>query len=87
MVGDSNGNNNPEYRCCYDWRGGLVKVNAFHLRSTTSAMAQTIPVDVVTYLHSGWGYNRLEEAGGARYVCTRKGAIEETKGAAFIIFH
>ena len=65
VVGGRDGINNPDCRCFQDWRGGLVKVNAFHLRSTIIAMAWSILVDVITYLLDGWGQNRSEDAGCA----------------------
>ena len=65
MVGGRNGNNQKEFRCYYDWGGGLVKVNEFHCRSTMSAMARKILVDVVTYIFDIWGQNGSEDAGCA----------------------
>ena len=57
----------------------------FYLRSTISAMARTISLDVVTYLLDARYQNRLEDAGCVSYVCTGKGRREETKGSVFII--
>ena len=42
VVGGSNGNIQTECRFCKDWRGILVKFNAFHLRSTISTTARII---------------------------------------------
>ena len=40
----------------------MFNFNAFHLRSTISAMERKILVDVVTYLFGGWGKNGSEDA-------------------------
>ena len=63
VVCGSNGKNHPQCGCCQYWRGGLVKVNGFHLRSTIGKMAWSEAVDVVTDLLDVWGYNRQEDAG------------------------
>ena len=77
--------NNTKCMFCYDWRGGLVKVNAFHLRSTIIEMARTILVDVVSYLFYGWDHKVWEESGCSWLVFMRKGSSEDTKGAVFVI--
>ena len=53
VVCGSYGNNHPECGFCWDWRGGLVKVSAFHLGSTIGKMAWEVAVDIVTYLIDG----------------------------------
>ena len=61
LIGGSDGINQMESRCCYDYREGLVNVNSFHFRSTISVMARKILSDVVSYLFDDWGPNGLEE--------------------------
>ena len=63
VVCGINFNNHPGYGCCYYCRGGLVKVNYFHLRSTIGTMAWSVVVDVVKYIIGDCGYNRSEDVG------------------------
>ena len=63
VVCGINFNNHPGYGCCYYCRGGLVKVNYFHLRSTIGTMAWSVVVDVVKYILGDCGYNRSEDVG------------------------
>ena len=47
VVCGSNGNNQPECGCYYDWREGLVKVNTFYLGSAIGTMDRALVVDIV----------------------------------------